>query len=107
VRVDAVRSILGHYLDRFGTENTKSVGKYAQFLFIVAKYWVKAAQADLDVLRKHRTVLKPPVTGMTDKNRAMLRVFDGERIKRLLGQGEEALATFRRTKRTGGCPEVC
>jgi integrase len=103
VRVDVVRSILGHYLDRFGTENTKSVGKYAHFLFIVAKYWVKAPQADLEVLRKHRTVLKPPATGMTDKNRAMLRLFDGERIKRLLGQGEEAVATFRRTKRPRQC----
>jgi hypothetical protein len=40
VRVDVVHSILGHYLERFGTENTKSAGKYAHFLYVVAKYWL-------------------------------------------------------------------
>jgi hypothetical protein len=38
VRLDVVRSILGHYLERFGTANTKSAGRYAHFLFVVAKY---------------------------------------------------------------------
>jgi integrase len=98
VRVDVVRSILGHYLERFGTENTKSACKYAHFLYVVAKYWVKAPRADLEVLREHRTVLKPPRTGMADKNRAMLRLFDDPRIQLLLSQGQDALATFNKTK---------
>jgi hypothetical protein len=31
---------------------------------------------------------------MTDKNRAMLRLFDDQRIQLLLSQGQEALATL-------------
>ena len=103
VQLDVVRSILGYYLERFGSENTRSAGKYAHFLYVVAKYWVKVSEDDLKALHKHRKVLKPPATGMTDKNRAMLRLFDDERIQGLLSQGQEALATFNRTKSPRQC----
>lgn len=96
VSLDVVRSILGYYIERFGNENTRSAGKYAHFLYVVAKYWVKATEADLDILQRFRTTLKPPAAGMTEKNRAVLRLFDDERIDRLLYQGANAFAEFNR-----------
>lgn len=97
VRPEVVRSVLEHYLARFGKENTKSAAKYAHFLYVVAKYWVKLTEPELEMPRGFRTKLKPPHPGMTEKNRRTLRLFEDEvRIERLLFQSDKALAVFNR-----------
>jgi integrase len=103
VQLDVARSVLDHYLELFGKENTKSAGKYAHFLYVVGKYWVNLPEDQLAVLRKHRKKLTPQKKpGMTEKNQRTLRFFkDPARIERLLLQGEEALAAFLRITRPG------
>lgn len=99
VRVEVAHTILGHYLGRFGKDNTKSAGKYAHFLYLAAKYWVGVPADHLAHLHKWRRELKPPVTDMTEKNRGMLRQFeDDRRVDRLLVQGAKALADFAKLK---------
>ncbi|HVY43360.1 MAG TPA: tyrosine-type recombinase/integrase [Hyphomicrobiaceae bacterium] len=99
VRVEIAHTILAHYLNRFGQHNTKSACRYAHFLYLAAKYWVRVPADQLTKLHKWRRDLKPPATGMTPKNRAMLRQFESEeRVDRLLAQGAEALAQL--VKRT-------
>jgi integrase len=98
VRPEVVRSVLEYYLAHFGRENTKSAGKYAHYLYVVAKYWVKLAKRDLKVLHRYRTNLKPQHLGMTEKNRRTLRLFEDEaRVERLLFQSDKALAVFNRS----------
>ncbi len=99
VAVDVVRSILQFYLDKFGVEDTKAAGRAAHFLYVVAKYWVKAPEDHLKILAKHRRTLKQSAREMTEKNRAMLRRFtDEDRVENLLTQGEQALAAFNRLR---------
>jgi hypothetical protein len=99
VRPDVAHSILRFYLDRFGAENTEQAGTVADVLCVVAKYWVRAPEDELEILARHRSVLKRPPKGMTAKNRAMLRRFiDEGRVDRLLSQGEQALAAFNKIR---------
>jgi integrase len=100
VKIEVARSILEYYLERFGTENTQSAAKCAHFLYLAAKYWAKAPADELAQLREWRRTLKPRATGMTAKNRAMLRQFeDAGRVDRLLDQGANARAVFTRLTR--------
>ena len=100
VSVEVVRSILEFYLARFGVDNTKTAGRCAHYLYVIAKYWVRVPDDHLKILAKHRATLAQPMNGMTQKNRAMLRRFNDEaRVDRLLTQGEQALAAFNKIRR--------
>jgi integrase len=99
VRTDVVEAILSVYLEQFGEENTKSANKYAHYLYVAAKYWVKAPAPDIEELHRFRKVTKIKSAGMTEKNRAMLRHFeDEEYADRLLNQGAEHLRRFLKIK---------
>lgn len=97
VQPEIVRAILGHYLEKFTAANTRSAAKYAHFIFVIAKYWVRLPPDPLEKLQKFRTTLTPKRSGMADKNRATLRCFDdAATAERLLTLGDAAVATFRR-----------
>jgi len=99
VRVDVVEAILSVCLKQFGEENTKSANKYANYLYVAAKYWEKAPAPDIEVLHRFRKVTKIKSAGMTEKNRAMPRHFeDEEYADRLLNQGAEHLKKFLKIK---------
>lgn len=55
-----MRSILAHYLERFGKDNTRSACKYAHHLYVAAKYWVHAPPEQLAELHRWRRNLNPP-----------------------------------------------
>jgi integrase len=91
--------ILQHYLEKFSKENTKSAHKYAHFLYIAAKFWVRSEPEALKTLHRYRKNTKPKNTGMTASNRAMVRFFEDDKlVAKLLHQGEKAIEKFKRLK---------
>jgi hypothetical protein len=92
--------IIEYYLERFGEKNTKSAAKYAHFLYVAAKYWVRLPKEHqvLSWLHECRGELQSgKQRGMVARNRAMIRKFEDEgRIAALMNQGQDAIEAFRR-----------
>ncbi len=102
VAVESVKEILRHYLAQNEPRSPAFLNSFAQALFSIAQEWV---QVDEPLLEGHRNVRRrlPPVpTGMTDKNRGMLRQFeDGETLRRLLLLPQQLLAEARKDGANG------
>lgn len=99
VAVDSVKEILRFYLTLNEPRSAAFISGLAQMLFTIAKDWVRVDESHLDGLRAIRRRLPPVPTGMTDKNRALLRQFeDPETLRRLLLLPEQLL------DEAGRCP---
>ena len=71
-----VQKTLRFFYDRNGQKTSAQVAGMAAFLKDVAKYWVKAEEAELNKLERLSKRLKVPRQGMTAKNRERLRPLD-------------------------------
>lgn len=96
VRVDTAEGILDHYLTWPEEKGLKSAHKYAHFLLLIARYWVKAPTSDLEELAQFRRSTMSRAKGMTEKNQATMRHFNDYRVVgKLLEQGRHALRKFK------------
>lgn len=85
-----VKDILRHYLARNARTSDAYLQGLAQMLFGLAKDWVRVDEDHLSALRGIKSKLAPLPTGLTPKNRAMLRQFrDPRNRQRLLGLPDE------------------
>jgi integrase len=92
VHVEAVRKGLTVFLTRAGKKKTPHAHNIARLLCSLAKHWVYGDLEELTELRKKEREeliralermcknLHPGHQGMTDKNRAVLRHFEDERV---------------------------
>lgn len=93
VAVEAAKDVFRHYLSRNEPSSPAFLHNLAQLFFSIAKEWVRADETHLEGLRNLRRRLPPVPTGMTDKNRALLRQFeDLETLRRLLDLPRQLLA---------------
>ena len=84
VAVDAVKTVLQRYLDRQNHEPSQFLRDLAKTLNLIARYWVQVDSEHLDQLRGFKRRLGSDRTGLTEKNRAILRQFDSLRNVALL-----------------------
>ncbi len=97
VTVESAKEIMRFYMTRNRPTLPAFLGSLAQALFSLAKEWVRVNEAHLEGLRTVRRRLPPVPTGMTDKNRGMLRQFeDQETLRRLLLLPQQLLAEARK-----------
>ena len=97
VTVESAKEIMRFYMTRNRPTSPAFLGSLAQALFSLAKEWVRVDEAHLEGLRTVRRRLPPVPTGMTDKNRGMLRQFeDQETLRRLLLLPQQLLAEARK-----------
>jgi hypothetical protein len=93
VAVEAAKEVFRFYLAQNEQRSPAFLHNLAQLLFSIAREWVRADEAHLEGLRVVRRHLPPVPTGMTDKNRALLRQFeDPETLRRLLNLPRKLLA---------------
>ncbi len=93
VAVEAAKEVFRFYLAQNKQRSPAFLHNLAQLLFSIAREWVRADEAHLEGLRDVRRHLPPVPTGMTDKNRALLRQFeDPETLRRLLNLPRKLLA---------------
>jgi integrase len=97
VNQDAMKKVLRHYHDKAeGRPNAFAVS-LSKTLLQVARYHLNAAPEELATLRKMASRLPAPAHDLTDKNKAMLRAFDGEAMRaRLLYLPEQLLGEVKR-----------
>jgi integrase len=80
-----VKAILSAYHAKNDGKVTTYMIDLAELLVSVARGWVEADATTLDVLRGYVRRLGLPPSGMTEKNKALIRAFDDrERLARLL-----------------------
>jgi integrase len=72
----AAKAALSGQHHRNGGRKTGQLYNYAQTLIKIARHWVKLPEAEVEKLKTLGRAIKPEATGMTDKNRAVLRQFD-------------------------------
>ena len=97
VAVESVKEILRHYLTQNEPRSPAFLNNFAQTLFSIAKEWVQVDEPLLEGLRNVRRRLPPVPTGMTEKNRGMLRQFEeSETLRRLLLLPQQLLAETRK-----------
>lgn len=97
VAVESVKEILRHYLTQNEPRSPAFLNNFAQTLFSIAKEWVQVDEPLLEGLRNVRRRLPPVPTGMTEKNRGMLRQFEeSETRRRLLLLPQQLLAETRK-----------
>jgi len=80
VEIDAVAAGLEHILARLGGKITVHVHQIAKITCTVARHWVKVPKAHQEQLEIIRRSLDPGRHGMTEKNRATLRVFEDPEV---------------------------
>jgi integrase len=78
VSPDAAKTILHHYLARANNEPSQYHRDLAKTLIQIARHWVRLDAAELAALADLKRRLGPDRSGLTDKNKAMLRQFDDE-----------------------------
>ena len=78
VTPNAVKSILRAYLARANNEVSQYHRDLAKTLIQIARHWVRLDADDLAALAELKQRLGPDRSGLTDKNKAMLRQFDNE-----------------------------
>jgi integrase len=76
VGIDAVAAALEHILDRLGGKNSVHVHQIAKITCTLARRWVKVPKSHQEQLETIRKNLDPGRHGMTEKNRATLRMFE-------------------------------
>jgi len=104
VEPEVVRSILRQCWSADERKFSAYTRGVAGTLEALAREWVRAPATTIVELKKLRAKLGPPPTGMTEKNRALLRTFDDVRLlsalmnlpDRLWRQARRRLATSRR-----------
>lgn len=72
----AAKAALSGQHQRNGGRKTGQLYNYSQTLIKIARHWVKLPEAEVEKLKTLGRAIKPEATGMTDKNRAVLRQFD-------------------------------
>jgi hypothetical protein len=80
VEIDAVAAGLEHILARHGGKTTVHVHQMAKITCTVARRWVKVPKAHQEQLETIRKNLDPGRHGMTEKNRATLRMFEDPEV---------------------------
>jgi len=83
VQVDATKNILRFYIEAKGKPNTFIQG-LAICLVSIAEHWVKVPDAQLAELKTIKRQLGNLPTGLTEKNRRMLRQFEDDHNRHLL-----------------------
>lgn len=81
----SAKVICRRYLDRFGGKPGTTIRLLMVYLVQIAQRWTKVEPAELDKLKRLRQQMGSPPPGMTEKNRAMLLLFeDPDCLERLL-----------------------
>ena len=80
VEPDTFRAILRHQWDKRGGKATPYLRDLATGLIVIASEWVKVPPDQLAALKKLRGKLGSSPSGLTEKNKAMLRQFDDPRV---------------------------
>ena len=102
VKVEAAEAALGFIWTRSGRRITGHLHHHAMLLVKLAKHWVKVPADQLQRLQAMRKKLEPRKTGMTERNRAVLRQFvDPANVTRLLTL-PDAIAQGLQADRVGG-----
>lgn len=78
VSPDAVKAILQDYLSRFNDEPSQYIRDLAKMLLQIAKHWVRVDAEHLENLKDIRRRLGRDRSGLTEKNKAMLRQFESD-----------------------------
>jgi integrase len=87
---------LRFFLDRTGDKITKYLHQHALLLKTIARHWIKAPPAQVEVLSAICRRLAPKHTGMTDKNRERLLQFDSPaNIRTLINLSSRVLREVR------------
>lgn len=81
VEPETLRTILRTEWERQGRTITPYLRDLASGLILMAAEWVKVSAEQLDALKKVRAKLGTSPSGLTKKNRALLRLFEDERLK--------------------------
>ena len=76
LEIDRVRRGLRVLLDRASDASTTQAHDIAGLLLSIGRHWLQLDAATLDTLRRLVARLKPPVQGLSAKNRTRLRQFD-------------------------------
>jgi integrase len=76
LEIEAAKTALTFLWQRKNQQKTGQLHRFALLLIKLAKHWVKVPPEQLEALRQLRKLLTPESTGMTARNRALLRVFD-------------------------------
>ena len=80
VQVDAVKLGLNFIHERANKSKIPHLHQMAKLMCTLARHWVRVPKDHLDQLQSIRKHLKPRDQGMTEKNRAVLRCFEDERL---------------------------
>ena len=72
----SVKAALSQLMKRNDGKVTPQIEILSQLMLTVARYWVKAPPADIEVLRKFTAAVRLKKAGMKPKNRERLRQFD-------------------------------
>lgn len=100
VEPDTYEVILRHLYRHHGSDNTSSTHAVAVTLMIMARDYLRLPADAVAPLEDLCRKLAPCRPGMTDKNRARLRIFDDERnVLRLLHFPNDQLRRVRKTDR--------
>ena len=76
VEVNALKEICRYYLERKQGKPSEFLRCLTNALIQVAHHWLRMAEPSVSELRDVRRQLGSPSSGLTEKNRAMLRQFD-------------------------------
>jgi integrase len=91
VEPETYRAILRQEWERRGNKITPYLRDLASGLIVIASEWVKVPVLQLDALKKLRAKLGASPSGLTEKNKAVLRRFDDERLQAALIQLPDTL----------------
>lgn len=80
IEIDTFAAGLEHILDRLGGKNSVHVHQIAKISCTVARRWVKVPKSHQEQLETIRKNLDPGHHGMTEKNRATLRMFEDPNV---------------------------
>ena len=78
VTPEAMEAILRQYLARTNNEPSQYHRDLAKTLILIARHWIRLDETALATLVDLKRRLGPDRSGLTDKNKAMLRQFDDE-----------------------------
>ncbi len=97
VEPEIFRAILRQQWEKCGGKLSSHLVGLADVLIIIAKEWVKVSPDQIEALKKLRSKLGTLRSGLTEKNRGLLRRFDDPRLlARLLALPDQLWRTARR-----------
>ncbi len=76
--------VLSFFWERSGQRPSSQAAGMAACLLSIARHWVKLGESDIRKLQRMKQRVSPPRSGLTAKNRTMLRQFDDDRNKERL-----------------------